>query len=73
MSSYKHDQFIDMVDKDICKIDTAISDNIEETILEDLHRELDGKYQSAILSWDVGMYGWFKGHGFSYDLLDKIR
>ncbi len=71
MSSYKHDQFIDMIDNDICKIDTAISDNIDETILEDLHRELDGKYQSAISKWDVGMYGWFKEHGFSYDFLGK--
>ena len=71
MSSYKHDQFIDMIDKDIGKIDSVLSESLEETILEDLHRELDGKYQSVVLNWGVGMYGWGKEFGFSIDFLDE--
>lgn len=71
MNSYKHDQFNDMIDEDISKIDSVLSESLEETILEDLHRELDGKYQSVILNWGVGMYGWGKEFGFSNDFLEE--
>lgn len=71
MNSYKHDQFIDMIDKDISKIDFVLSESLEKIDLEDLHRELDGKYQSAVLNWGVGMYGWNIKFGFSNGFLDK--
>lgn len=71
MNSYKHDQFIDMIDEDINKIDSVLSESLGEVILEDLHRELDGKYQSVILNWGVGMYGWVKEYGFSIDFIGE--
>lgn len=70
MGFHEHDQFIDMIDEDISKINSVLSESLEETGLEDLHRELDGKYQSAVLNWGAGMYGWNIKFGFSNDFLD---
>jgi hypothetical protein len=62
------------VHADIDKIDAALEKNDEQELLA-LHRNLDGKYQSCIVNWDQGMYGFVKGYGFKYEFLgaDSIK
>lgn len=74
-------EFLQMVVEDMAKISSVINPDKnkivkidiskKESDLLSLHRELDGKYQSCIKGWGDGMYGWFKGHGFSYEYLDE--
>ena len=55
---------------DIRKIDVVLQNN-EELELMELHKFLDGKYQSAICDWGKSMYAYLDKVGFSYELLDE--
>ena len=58
------------VSSDIERINTSLAGNSYQD-LKGLHIELDGTYQTVIKNWDVGMWGFFKGHGFNYECLDE--
>lgn len=53
---------------DIRKIDDALQ-NADPNVLKELHRYLDGKYQSCITGWGDSMYEYVVGHGFEYEYL----
>jgi len=56
------------VRRDIHKIQEVDKDDIDA--LRQLHRYLDGKYQSCIANWGSSMWGYNKEFGFAYDMLD---
>ena len=62
------------IERDIRKIDDVLQ-KADPSEMEDLHRYLDGKYQSGIADWGHSMYGYIEGHGFSYECLniDSIK
>lgn len=56
------------IERDIRKIDEVLQ-KADPTEMEDLHRYLDGKYQSGITDWGQSMYGYIDKHGFNYEWL----
>lgn len=63
---HKHEKAIRA---DIHRID-ALADVYDYKQSLELHRYLDGKYQSCIANWGYGMWGYVQGCGFAYDGLD---
>ena len=63
-------EFLDMVRKDISRIDDlTVQDTDEKKILQ-LHRELDGRYQACISDWGQSMWGYVNKQGFAYSMLE---
>jgi len=62
------------IKQDIAKIDDALEASNPDEMLE-LHRHLDGKYQSCIVGWGQSMWCYNAGIGFAYRLLgnDAIK
>lgn len=58
-----------IIEEDIKRIEEAILSDNEEYVL-DVHRSIDGKYQSCIKQWNLGMYAFHLEHGFCYGNLD---
>ena len=56
------------IEQDIRKIDDVLQ-KADPAEMEALHRYLDGKYQSGVMSWGYSMHGYIDGHGFNYELL----
>lgn len=54
---------------DIRKIEDAL-ENADPNVIKELHRYLDGKYQSCIAGWGDSMYEYVVGHGFDYGYLN---
>ena len=46
---------IEIINKDIELIDKALES--DEAVVKDIHRTIDGKYQSCIANWEKSMYG----------------
>lgn len=58
--------------KDINLISEKLNSNsLDENEIEELHKYIDGKYQSKILNWGNSMYGWNLNFGFMYSMLGK--
>ena len=47
---------IEIINKDIELIDKALESD-DEAVVKDIHRTIDGKYQSCIANWEKSMYG----------------
>lgn len=60
------DKRVQIVNTDIELIDKVLLSN-EKIELENTHIQLDGKYQSCIRDWGMGMYGFVLKYGFSYN------
>lgn len=56
------------IEQDIRKIDDVLQ-KADPAEMKALHRYLDGKYQSGVMSWGYNMHGYIDGHGFNYELL----
>ncbi len=50
------DEFKNSVKTDIARIDKALKLNTPKDDLIDLHRDIDGKYQSCVTNWYQGFY-----------------
>lgn len=48
-------EFKDFVRADISRIEKILKDNISKDDLLNLHREIDGRYQSCIMNWNQGL------------------
>ena len=58
--------------KDISLISEKISSSdLKENEIEELHKYIDGKYQSKITNWGNSMYGWNLKYGFIYSMLSE--
>lgn len=58
--------------KDITSItETLKKEKSEENEILELHKYIDGKYQSKISNWGNSMYGWNLNYGFLYGMLDE--
>lgn len=55
---------------DIAKIDAVLADSQSNEQLE-LHKYLDGKYQSCISNWGLSMYEYHPQYGFQYDYISN--
>ena len=55
--------------KDITLIQDTLNNNYNN--VEDIHKYIDGKYQSKILNWGNSLYGWNLEYGFFYDMIDE--
>ncbi len=55
---------------DIKKIETVLLSD-DEAQLKETHMYIDCKYSAYVPDWDKSVYGYFAGHGFNYELLDK--
>lgn len=55
-------EFMDMVSKDILQIEKASESSHRERF--QLHRELDGRYQSCIKNWSLGFWCTLRGNGY---------
>lgn len=55
--------------RDIRKIEDALK-SADPNAIKELHRYLDGKYQSCITGWGDSMYEYVVGRGFDYGYLD---
>lgn len=59
---------IEIIDKDIELIDKALESD-DEIEVKNIHRTIDGKYQSCIANWGKSMYAHHLEYGFAYDHL----
>lgn len=65
-------EFMLMLEKDIEDINNLLkNNNVVENDIQQLHVELDGKYQACIKDWGNSMYGFNDKFGFAYSMLDK--
>jgi|LSQX01.1.fsa_nt_gb hypothetical protein len=65
-------EFLQMLEQDIEEIDNLlINDIVAEIDIQQLHLELDGKYQACVKDWGKSMYGFNENYGFAYSMLDK--
>lgn len=55
-------EFMDMVERDIERIEQASNMSHEERL--QLHRELDGRYQSCIKNWGLGFWCTIRNSGY---------
>lgn len=55
-------EFMDMVKNDIMRIEQAVDLTHEERL--QLHRELDGRYQSCIKNWGLGLWCTIRDSGY---------
>ena len=66
------------VDKDINDIREILKSKDRNALL-DIHKHMDGKYQSKIETWGLSQYGWIDKLGFDYncigteEIIDNLR
>lgn len=66
------------VDKDINDIREILKSRDYNALL-DIHKHMDGKYQSKIETWGLSQYGWLDKSGFDYNcigtegIIDNLR
>ncbi len=73
-SYINEDNRIQIINSDIELIDKVLLSN-DVTEVKNTHIRLDGKYQSCIKNWGMGMYGFVLNHGFSYNYtgIDSLK
>lgn len=59
---------IEIINKDIELIGKALESD-DEALVKDIHRTIDGKYQSCIANWGKSMYAHHLEYGFAYNNL----
>ena len=62
-------EFLHQVESDIQRINAICSGQPSEMELIDLHREIDGRYQSCIINWGQSMWNYSDKFGFTYTYL----